>query len=69
MNIDATFRPIEKWPGELTRSRRRSPFRASWGMTLDLLKTEIRHLRGRQVVIEMDLRALLSYHGPNGGTP
>lgn len=55
------FRPIEQWPGELTRSRRRSPFEASLSATQDLLTRELRALNARTVVIqlaigEIDLR-------------
>lgn len=36
--------PIREWPGELTRSRRPSPFRAGLTDTLDVLGREIQHL-------------------------
>lgn len=56
---DFTFRPITTWPGELTRSRRRSPFGASHGQTLRLLRTELAHIVARRsapVVIQLALR-------------
>jgi hypothetical protein len=37
-------RPIDAWPGELTKHRKRSQFHAQWGMTLKLLGTELRQL-------------------------
>lgn len=36
--------PIREWPGELTRNRTRSQFKASLGATLQLLDREIWHL-------------------------
>lgn len=39
-----TVAPIRIWPGELTRSRQFSKFRASLSDTLDLLQREIYHL-------------------------
>ncbi len=36
--------PIREWPGELTRSRTRSLFKAGLSDTLDLLDREIWHL-------------------------
>lgn len=55
MNLNATFRPIDTWPGERTRSPKPSPFRASWPATLDLLKRELGHLAAREVVIQLAL--------------
>lgn len=52
------FRPITTWPGELTRSRRRSPFAASHAATLELLRREVRHLKRRltePAVIQLSL--------------
>lgn len=51
---DFTYRPITTWPGVATRSRKRSPFRSGWGATIADLKDEIRHLGGKNVVIEID---------------
>ncbi len=54
-------RPIVTWPGELTKLRRSSPFRATWSSTMTLLDTELQAIQGRDVVIqrafkEADLR-------------
>jgi len=38
-------RPLDSWPGELTKSRLRSPFDPKWGPTLTLLARELRQLR------------------------
>lgn len=53
--LDATFRPISTWPGQMTRNRKRSRFDSPWAMTLDLLKTELRHIGARNIVIELAL--------------
>lgn len=50
---DITFRPIDVWPGELTRSRRRAPFRTNWGITLKLLERELSMLNARLVVFQI----------------
>lgn len=47
------FRPIQQWPGELTRSRRRSPFEATLGATQALLGRELRALSAKTVVIQL----------------
>lgn len=46
------IRPIEKWPGELTRDSRRlrSPFRAPWSDTTGLLRSEL-HAHGATVAV------------------
>ena len=51
----ARFRPIQQWPGELTRDRRRSQFSASWQATLDLLDRELSQLGSKNVVIQVAL--------------
>lgn len=50
--IDARFVPITKWPGEPTKGRRESTFRATYAQTLDLLADELRHLRATEIVFE-----------------
>jgi hypothetical protein len=45
-------RPIVVWPGELTRSRRPSPFKAEWSATVRLLEDELRHIGGKDVVLQ-----------------
>lgn len=55
MTLNATFRPIHRWPQAETRNRRPSRFRASWGDTLELLKRELAHLHARNVVIQLDV--------------
>jgi hypothetical protein len=50
---DITFRPIDVWPGEMTRNRRRAPFRTNWGITLKLLERELSMLNARLVVFQI----------------
>lgn len=49
-------RPIDQWPGKLTRNRRRAPFRSGWGQTMDLLDRELHHIGATGVVLLMALR-------------
>jgi hypothetical protein len=56
MSINITFRSLASWPVDPTPSyrRRRSPFRASWAKTIDLLEDELRRINAKNVVIEAD---------------
>ena len=47
------IRPIEHWPGELTKSRRTSPFFARWYDTLALLARELKMMNARNVVLQV----------------
>lgn len=51
--VDITTRPIDLWPGEQTRSRRRAPFGANWGSTVKIVEHELRQLNARQVVMQL----------------
>lgn len=53
--MNLTFRPIDHWPGELRadHDRKGSPFKASYNDTLRLLDDELRHLDGRNVVLQL----------------
>ncbi len=55
--LEYTVRPIEQWPGKETPgyNRDKSPFSAKWSDTLDLLERELRELRGKQVVMQIDV--------------
>ena len=44
------WRPIVQWPGQRTKSPKRSQFSASYTNTLPLNDDELRHLRARNVV-------------------
>jgi hypothetical protein len=52
--LQATFRPVDNWPGRARSShqRRRSPFKGSWANTLDTLEREIGHLKGKSIVVQ-----------------
>lgn len=56
--------PIDVWPGEQTRNRRRHPFRkqnsrgwmessVNWSGTMDLLERELKQLQAQNVVLQM----------------
>lgn len=47
------FRPIERWPGELRKGRKASPFRANWSSTLSQFDQELRQLKAKNVVIQV----------------
>ena len=51
-----TVRPIEHWPGELTRGRKDSPFFATYGATLQLLERELEMIGARHPVLQMAVR-------------
>jgi hypothetical protein len=58
--MNATYRPLSSWPGDRTpaSARRRSPFKASWPMTIEELDREVFYLCGRlsgRVLIEIGL--------------
>jgi hypothetical protein len=50
-------RPISSWPAGVTVARRNSPFKASYGVSEDLLMRELWHLGARDVVLEIDIQA------------
>lgn len=52
-DLGANFRPIDRWPGEETRSRQLSPFSASWPSTLELLHRELRELRAKNIICQI----------------
>lgn len=48
------FRPIEHWPTQATKARKRSQFKAGYSDTLRLLERELGHLRATNIVIQAD---------------
>jgi hypothetical protein len=56
--IDAKFVPISEWIGPKTESYRRksATFRATYVQTLDLLETELNHLRAKDILIQAYLK-------------
>jgi hypothetical protein len=55
VSVTWIYRPIDAWPGELTKDRKCTPFRAKFGSTLDLLTSELEHLGAREAVIQLAL--------------
>lgn len=57
-SVDVTFRPIEQWPAEPTKSwmRKRAPFRSKYSDTLDLLDRELHQISAKNIVLQVDLR-------------
>lgn len=51
-----TVRPIQSWPGELTTSRKRSNFKASWSDTIELLRRELRAINATNVVLQVAMQ-------------
>lgn len=54
--MDYSFRPIDRWPGTLTQKRRGSPFRTTWGRTLELLDRELVYLDAHNVVFQVAMQ-------------
>lgn len=52
--LNAIFRPLKAWPGEMTagHQRKASPFKATYNSTLDLLEFELEKLGARNIVIQ-----------------
>lgn len=45
--------PLDRWPGELKKSRGYSRFRASWRSTMSILADELRQLSAREVLLQL----------------
>lgn len=57
--IDVRFRPISTWPRARHSGHRVSPsFKVTFNATLDRLEAELKHLKGRDIVVETN-------HSPN----
>jgi len=54
MTFNYQFRPIDQWPGEKCKSRKRSNFKAGYSDTLKLLERELYYLKARNIVIQAD---------------
>lgn len=54
--MELIFRPIEKWPGELTRSRKTSQFKAEYRQTIRLLDDELIHLGANRAVVQLAVK-------------
>lgn len=51
--MNVTFRPIDQWPGELTKRRPSSPFKAGYMDTERLLRYEVGKLDGKLLVAQL----------------
>ncbi|WVX88099.1 DnaJ-like chaperonin [Gordonia phage LitninMcQueen] len=51
-----TVRPIQAWPTELTKARKRSNFSASWSDTLELLSRELRAINAKNIVLQVAMQ-------------
>lgn len=57
--MDWRVRPISTWPGPKTRLQQSSPFgragRSMWSQTTETMDRELRHLRAKDVILELDV--------------
>lgn len=47
-----SIEPLKEWPEAKTSGRQKSPFTAKWPATLDLLETEIEHIKGSNPTLQ-----------------
>jgi hypothetical protein len=52
--LNAQFRPLEQWPGERTKYRKDSTFRATYPKTLDELENELSKIRAKEIIIQVE---------------
>jgi hypothetical protein len=52
-DLKAKFRPIDRWPGEPTRHREDSRFKAAWSDTMVLLGKELEQLGGKNIICQV----------------
>ncbi len=52
--LDCRFKPIDAWQGKATPAynRKKSPFKAKWSQTLDLLERELNYLHAKDIIID-----------------
>lgn len=55
--LEARFVPLQTWPVKKTINRQGSRFKSSWQQTLTLLEDELRRIRAKRIVIQVDLDA------------
>lgn len=51
--MGVVFRPIDQWPGDLTETRRRSPFKSTLPSTMKLLAFELDAVGGSTIVVQI----------------
>jgi hypothetical protein len=68
--IDARFRPLPKWNRKPDLRSRQAQFKTPYNRTLDLLESELRHLKAKNIVIEAGygLDQIRNDGWPRGGT-
>lgn len=68
--IDARFRPLPKWNRKPDLRWRQAQFKTPYNRTLDLLESELRHLKAKNIVIEAGYRLdqIRNDGWPRGGT-
>lgn len=47
-----SIEPLKEWPEVATSNRTKSPFKATWAATIDLLETEIDHIKGANPTLQ-----------------
>lgn len=47
-----SIQPLKEWPEVATANRQKSPFRATWTATLDLLESEIEQIKGSNPTLQ-----------------
>jgi hypothetical protein len=52
--LNAQFRPLEQWPGERTKYRKDSTFRATYPKTLDELENELSKIKAKEIIIQVE---------------
>jgi len=55
--LEYQFRPLNQWPGQPTKQRRRSQFSAGWTSTLHDLERELQYLRAKNIVLQATVTA------------
>src|SRR5688500_2794754 len=69
--LDVRFRPLERWPRKRTPSYlQKSPFKAGYVSTLDILERELNNLKAKNVVVEADfeMKDIRNDGWPRSGT-
>lgn len=53
--MDTKFKPLKEWPREKTKYQTHAPFKAGFSSSLDLLRTELRRMGTKTLVVCADL--------------
>jgi hypothetical protein len=53
--VDTKFQPLKEWPREKTKEQVRGAFKAGFTDSLELLRTELRHLGTKTLIVCADL--------------